>query len=152
MLRRLRIAVSVFFAVVTVALCVLWIRSYRYRDEVNYRYWPTRVVEIVSLQSRVEFANGDSITDWPNRLNSHTISEWKAFRLTHQWGFSGNTVGSPLQVSTPHYVVILATAGLTVAPWLTRIPRRFTLRTLFIATTLLAVILGLIAVLVRYHP
>ena len=28
LIRRLRIAASVFFAVVTVALCVLWVRSY----------------------------------------------------------------------------------------------------------------------------
>jgi hypothetical protein len=108
MVRRLRIAASVFFGLVTVALCVLSWRSYRYRDEINYRYWPDRAVEIVSIQGRVELENGDPINDWPNHLNSHTLSEWKDFQSADHWGFSGNQVGSSLRMNVRHYVLILA--------------------------------------------
>ena len=106
--RRLRIAVSVFFGALTVALCVFWVRSYRFRDEMNYRYWPSRVFEIVSMESRLEFVNGDPISDWPHRFNSHANGEWDSYRMSHPRGFSGgNTVGTPFRVTIPHYAVII---------------------------------------------
>ena len=35
--RQLKIAWTVFFAVLTVALCVLWVRSYKRVDAVNVK-------------------------------------------------------------------------------------------------------------------
>jgi hypothetical protein len=149
MVRRLRIAASVFFAIVTVTLAVLLWRSYRYRDEMNYRYWPDRAIEIVSIRGRVELENGDPITDWPNRLNSYTLSEWKDFQNGDHWGFSGNIVGTPLKIGAPQYVLIPLAVGLAVAAWLNRIPRRYSLRTMLIATTVVALILGAFVILSR---
>jgi len=128
----------------TVALCVLWVRSHRFRDELYYRYWPSRVLEIVSMESRVEFVNGDPISDLPHWFNSHTHSEWKDPRWHNRRGFYGNQVGAPFRVAIPHYVVIIMAASIAALPWFNRIPRHFSLRALLIATTLVAVVLGLI--------
>ena len=46
----------------------------------------------------------------------------------------------------PYWSAALLTGTLTAAPW---IPRRFSLRTLLIATTLVAMVLGLIVILSR---
>ena len=46
-------------------------------------------------------------------------------------------------VIVPYWLLILSTAAITITPWL-RWPTRFSLRTLLIATTLVALLLGLI--------
>lgn len=58
---------------------------------------------------------------------------------------SVSTTELPRIVSCPHGFAVLLFATLAVAPWI----RRFTLRTLLIATTLVAVVLGLIVWAVR---
>jgi hypothetical protein len=116
----------------------------------NVRYWPTRVFEIVSMGSRFEFVNGYPVIDWPHRFNSYTHSEWEAIQLTEQRGFSGgNTVGRPIRVTIPHYAAILVVATLATIPWLHTIPRRFSLRTMLIVTTLVAAVLGLVVAVGR---
>jgi hypothetical protein len=49
----------------------------------------------------------------------------------------------------PYWFLILLTAAIAAAPWL-RWPKRFSLRTLLIATTLVAVVLGLIVAVLRW--
>ena len=44
----------------------------------------------------------------------------------------------------PYYFPFLLTSSLSLAPWVRYLPGRFSLRTLLIATTLVAVVLGLI--------
>jgi len=44
----------------------------------------------------------------------------------------------------PYYFPFFLTSSLSLAPWVRYLPRRFSLRTLLIATTLVAVVLGLI--------
>ena len=48
-----------------------------------------------------------------------------------------------LEIDFPHWCPVLVVATLTAFPWI-RWSKRFTLRTLLIATTLIAVVLGLI--------
>jgi hypothetical protein len=58
----------------------------------------------------------------------------------NKWGLSGRLV------RTPHWLPILLSAALVAAPWLRW---RFSLRTLLIATTLVAVVLGAIVYATR---
>ena len=48
-------------------------------------------------------------------------------------------------VSGPYWLAVLLVGMSASLPWLSLLPKRFSLRTLLIATTLLAVALGLIA-------
>jgi hypothetical protein len=49
-------------------------------------------------------------------------------------------------ISIPHWLLVLASVGLVATSW-PRKSYRFSLRTLFIATTLIAIVLGLVAAL-----
>src|SRR2546423_33436 len=55
------------------------------------------------------------------------------------WQKSGRTI-----YIVPHWFPVLLLATFAVAPWYRRIPHQFSLRTLLIATTLVAVVLGLL--------
>ena len=43
--RRVRIAVSVFFGVLTVAMCVLWVRSYFWRERIVFGTYGDRAIQ-----------------------------------------------------------------------------------------------------------
>jgi hypothetical protein len=53
MLRRVKIAASVFFAVLTVALCVTWVRSYWHFDLILVRLNAPNHLRIVSRRGQV---------------------------------------------------------------------------------------------------
>jgi hypothetical protein len=69
MARKLRIAVSVFFRVLTVALCVLWVRSYSTID-IYQRVEPNNnTLTITSLNGEV----AASSRKWPNAVRSREL-------------------------------------------------------------------------------
>lgn len=136
LIRRLRIAASVFCAVVAVALCVLWVRSYWRRDHVQ---GPWRDSGTINFWSS------------PGQLTIGTVrkpsSSWHLKTLKYpdawlpppvRWGWGGNALGTT--VYFPQRVLVVVFALLSAAPW---IRPRFSLRDLLIATTLVAVVLGL---------
>jgi len=146
MTRRLRIAVSVFFAVLTVLLCVLWLRSFSTREHLRWRVTTSRAVSIASREGII------GVSTWTKNLDG--ISSFV---------FSGPVVGSPprrqmsnplgfefirskeydgLSVVVPYWFTVLTCAICVTIPHVLN-SHRFSLRTLFIATTLLAVVLGL---------
>lgn len=130
-IRCLRIAASVFFAVVTVALCVLWVRSYQWN---GFFY-------------RVD--NGNLTTIGLNKgqvylTHSHGMAQPS---FSRGWSYRGVRAALPATTSKQRLSWVcpfsifttVATVGV-IAPW---IRNRFSLRTLLIATTLVAVVLGL---------
>ena len=81
MRRRVRIAVSVFFGVVAVALCVLWVRSYWWRDVV-WRLRPNNVLTTLGSDCGTIFVS-HGLTD-PLRSLSLQVSErdvWEIGRM-----------------------------------------------------------------------
>ena len=156
MLKYLRIAVTAVSLTACVLLIALWVRSsYWWMDDVSLilfkdtagvsqmlilRSWSSVVVfhtrpyhGAVPYRSRVssEYAPYDpSDAVYSSVLN-------KRWQLSYDWG------GSELQVHCPHWLIIAIFAIVAAAPWVPRL-RRFSLRTLLIATTLVAVVLGVI--------
>ena len=65
-------------------------------------------------------------------------------------GFAYYDDGLVTALITPHWLPALLSATLAVIPWVGSIPYRFSLRTLLIATTLVAVVLGLIVIGLRW--
>ena len=59
------------------------------------------------------------------------------------WGFGSSRTGSVFLLFLPHWYVVLLTTVLAALPWIFQVRYRFSIRTLLIATTLVAVVLGL---------
>jgi hypothetical protein len=144
--RHLKIAWAVFFAVLTVALCVLWVRSYWCVDNIGKS--PNI---LFSNQGTVHFSwrDGEPWIDWtlwhypiPARnLNSpFAVSKapWQ-FQL-RIFGLKNHTIWDP------HWFLALGFAAIAPLSWL---PFRFSLRTMLIVTTLVAVALALTVYLAR---
>ena len=146
--RKLRIAWSVTWGVVAVLLCVLWVRSYRLND---YLYRLDQFNQITTLRSY----SGDLyfermialplIQDGPPRPPPSPHG-WKydsvvALKDNVPRSFKFVKVPSGFRVYLPFWLFVAASATLGAIPWLRF---RFSLRTLLIATTVVAIALGVI--------
>jgi hypothetical protein len=146
MVRRLRIAVSIFFAVAGVALCVLWVRSYFTRDYLRLRPSENRFFAISSREGIIglsTWTKGIQGSEWelestpvtglpPKRKISNPVGI-EIFRSEEFGGLSG---------VFPYWLAVLISVLTGIGThWL---PSRFSLCTLLIAITLVAVVLGLI--------
>jgi hypothetical protein len=154
MKRRLRIAVSVFFAVAAVLLCVLWVRSYWWRDRIVIPLTAARTLRVDSDHGKFQFETyGKGMGEWYLSLTAIAHTEisaaWKSFTSSpepqdrQQWRWEETHTGR-FFVYVPHWFLVLLTASIAIitaaAPW---IGRHFSRRTMLIAVTLLAVLLGL---------
>jgi hypothetical protein len=142
--RKLRIAFSVTCAIACVLLIALWVRSYWTVDSVDWQRSGWR------HDLRINSVHGGAGIAW--RENGYDASIMKfehgsiVGRLlllqdgerTTFWWFHKLMPG---EAYIPFWPLVLVSGMLAAMPW---IRWRFTLRTLLIATTLVAVVLGLI--------
>ena len=140
---KLRIAASVFFAVVTVALCVLWVRSYRSEDRLS-GHAASVGVRFYSSRGWIVCFKNNAISPgqytWSMELGSDYWLAPDDSRLGFSSPVSFFSGATTSNISMPHWFVIVIASSLVVIPW---IRWRFSLRTLLIATTLVAIVLGL---------
>jgi hypothetical protein len=147
LIRRLRIAASVFFAAVTVALCVLWVRSHwmGHSWELGFGTTSARCVAVVGqIGAGVELRKpGQWIFDFDLYWLDNDVRQKTARLTTYGFGYIVDPNLSLLIV--PLWLPIGVTATTAWACGCCQIHqfRRFSLRTLLIATTLVAVVLGL---------
>jgi hypothetical protein len=148
--RKLRIAWSVTCGVLCLLLIVLWVRSYWW-DEVFFfpaggkRYhsqsWCGRIVV-----GRSEFKKGQArnVQFWRQPVTSglreiaHIGENVLGFKYLH------SPPPSLISVTFPDWFLVSVFATVAVLPWIRKLSWRFSLRTLLIATTLVAVMLGLV--------
>ncbi len=150
--RKLRIAWSVVWGVVAVLLIVLWVRSYWKLDGVSGNRG-NHYVYLDTLQGELHFARivPSSAGPIPWRafhnpivdtdLQSRDASQKGSHRVL---GFAWKVFGNGWQVAVALWLPALISGVIAVAPWTRQLYWRFSLRTLLIATTLVAVVLGLI--------
>jgi hypothetical protein len=129
--RKLRIAWSVAWGVVAVLLCLLWVRSHYYYDLGTSGIVPIRgslyMTQKIAMQPRYT-----------------STARFVRTMLGTQAVPAADFVVEPLDAFTiPFWFLVLVTGAASRAPWF-RWPTHFSLRTLLIATTLVAVALGLI--------
>ena len=88
----------------------------------------------------IEAAGGDATEKGFNVATGRTMSGLSP------WEFHSITAQEPRAtwLTFPFWLPVLVSAMLSAIPWIRQLPWRFTLRTLLIATTLIAVGLGLI--------
>jgi hypothetical protein len=157
MLRRLLNIASVVCFVACVAIVALWVRSYQSWYEWRGRWADTRAFSAESIQGRLivnEFhLNPD--TKWPSRLDGAPIGKSMKFPDLHLEPGMLSPLGiltyfseTASAVIMPYWCLVLVSGSLAQILRM-RWPWRFNLRGLFIATTFVAVVLGMMAWLDR---
>jgi len=145
---KLRISWSVVCGIATVLLIVLWVRSYwtfQAREGSLWHVQSARGVLVV-----FEFPIAQKWQSWSFPVDQIEQAEHLKYYVTGSaipsgpGTMSGSTtvsnIGSPW-ATLAYWMIALPLTALAAAPW---IRRRFSLRTLLVATTLVAVMLGLI--------
>jgi hypothetical protein len=157
--RKLRIAFSVVCGIACWLLIVLWVRSYFYRDSKIIDLPAPHFVQFRSQCGQISCALGElpsSLAAWgPDRIMlgrnftepakslAIPISAEDRPPLISSFAFEWNQYRDGVEVLVPYSFLVLISGGLATAPWI-KWSKRFSLRTLLIATTLVAAVLGLI--------
>jgi hypothetical protein len=132
--RKLRIAWSVFWGLASVLLIVLWVRSY-WRIEYIRAGAPPPCIEIKSAGGKFHFYRFSSAGKAFFDFESLSYIEGDPTFATNTWDSYDSWY-----IVIPDWFATVAATMLGTTPWLRW---RFSLRTLLIATTLVAVVLGL---------
>jgi hypothetical protein len=154
--RKLRIAWSVGWGVACVLLIVLWIHSYWYQDQIVV--WMSNSMDVHSLSWHGWMGVGYSwfdtkLEDMSRHGNTRVHFHYMGPHVDPPYppaGWARSAHNTPAQfycgLILPFWFPVLLSAAIAAVPW---IRCRFTLRTLLIATTLVAVVLGAIVWAVR---
>jgi hypothetical protein len=147
-LRYLRIAFSTTCLIACVLLIALCARSYHFDDMVDGPVKGGKAAFIQSRVGRIMFGMGPRYHDdpWQWRRSEKFKHVDQVMEATYKDEFLGFqvTIGTRVFFHLPYWFCILLFASfgaIGVLPWLSW---RFSLRTLLIATTLVAVVLGMI--------
>jgi hypothetical protein len=125
--RYLRIAFSAVCCITCLLLIALWVRSYVVYDRIVVHY-PSGLEWFIAYSNK-----GVYIVSTYALLAPHANVQW--------WSFERNRWGTA--VCLPYSLTVLAACVVSITPWLRW---RFSLRALLIATTVVAAILGIIAI------
>jgi hypothetical protein len=148
MLKYLRIAVTAVGLTACVLLVALWVRSYWRLDGISMPITTTRKVEVWSGGARVEFRMADygGPSGPSSRWNVVSLSRQevldyvKAAGIKRETRYFGRTQSGFLLPIWLFVLVAITMATAALLPW------QFSLRTLLIAMTLVAVGLGVIVI------
>jgi hypothetical protein len=142
--RKLRIAWSVVWGLLAVLLIVLWVRSYWHRE--TFARVDANGISVCSI------TNGGLILE---RISGSVVGGIKTWGAQWRWTEDDDILGPQLTTKTgipvgirttfvQFWQLVLLCTVFTVLPSRPWWSNQFSLRTLLIATTLVAVVLGLI--------
>jgi hypothetical protein len=146
MLRYARYAAATFFALLAAGFVALWVRSYYNHDVVMWRISDTRALSVTSVRGKIIWhpfeATGLTKTlAWEaSPLMPGDWSRFDAAVETGHWIYIGGA--EPEAFVVPHWVLAALSLALTALFTFNR-TWRYSLRTILVATTLLAAVLGL---------
>jgi hypothetical protein len=144
----LRFGFSATCGLASVLICVLWVRSYWWYESFCYR-GPKEAVGVESAWGTIWLYRNSSpdrtrgIGWYLSRYERSPFDKPYATVLGFDWRWESDV----FWVGLPHWLPATALVALAALPW-TR--WRFSLRTLLIATTLVAVVLGFIVAVLRW--
>ena len=162
MLKYLRIAVTALSLTACLLLVVLWVRSYWWCDILE-KHTASQLLQVDSQRGRLSFWQFNPVTlkmspkDTKDLLGAVAIDRFYSFcpvangprrPYWHQVSMLGvGRFGGELDrvMFVPHWLLVLILAACTAVPWV-QWSKRFSLRTMLIATTLVAVVLGFVVV------
>ena len=151
--RYLRIAVTALSLTVCVLLIALWVRSYYRNDALFGPDFTSGISGFGSVQGGASFfkSSRQPLPREKWRIHSEVIGgngaddEWFLWpEYDIGYGFGALKRPAFRVFVIPHWFLVLVFAVIAISPWL---PSRFTIRTILIATTIIAVLLGLIVCL-----
>jgi hypothetical protein len=156
MLRRLLNIASIVCLVACVALMGMWVRSYHWNDSLTAQAAHSKLYQVATCSGQMEVSLGCRLVG-PITADLHS---WSVGSYESQPNPFLPTSGMPntlqrigFNSSGPIFVMpfwfLVLTSGSLAMLFQLRWPLRFNLRSLFIATTFLAVVLGMIAWLDR---
>jgi hypothetical protein len=156
MLKYLRIAVTALSLTACVLLIALWVRSYTYGPTVLIGQIRDTSLRIDSGLGRIVLCVGADVPGPGPKDGSVDIEtfSWEAFDQYERDIWRAYAANQPIpgrqrkmmKLNLPHWFVVVLLASIAPIPWLPW-SKRFGLRTLLIATTLVAVALGVIVLL-----
>jgi hypothetical protein len=140
---------------VAVLLIALWVRSYWWENGFAFRL-SSRIVSVSSWPSGVTLLTVQSTRNLFSRFYNDPINgRWRGDLIQYDGQPVPTTMGfrwlykpTSLAVTAPYRVLVLFPIAMIFLPWISW-SRQFTIRTLLIATTLIAAILGVIVILSR---
>ena len=150
-LRYFRITWTVFCVIACVLLIALWVRSYEHYEQITNSRGEC-IVE--SWRGRLWIFSGP-LRSLGNGLHTFSlsgseyedISQRLKMRPLDTFGFNAQV--TPIGICFPHWFASSVLLAFAALPWIRHLKWRFSLQTLLIATTLVAVVLGLIVWLSR---
>lgn len=146
--RKLWIAWSIWWGAVAVLFMVLWVRSYWWYDIANVS--GTGTASFLSYRGGFGFVHSMSASTQGIQSvavdDIRGIIESKDVEKASYWQFFVR--GSEVWIRVPYWFLVMLFGVLTAVPW-PRWSKRYSLRTLLIATTLVAVGLGVIIYFMR---
>jgi hypothetical protein len=152
--RKLRIAWSVMWGLAAVLLIVLWVRSYRLLDDLNIPLWNQNVISIGTVSGTFGISRGlagDPHLEYVTLPTSEYLQSRNSNKMPPISALLGgiSTAGWGFEMFIPDWFLLITFVAMGAAPWIRQRSWQFSLRTLLIATTLIAVVLGLIVWLVK---
>jgi hypothetical protein len=150
MFRKLRIAFSVVCGIVCLLLILLWARSYWATDLISRIDSRKIATTFGSQYGALYFAHFDAEIAYTGTGNSSAPRQWAYKSLGGYHANNGLFVWkrseSSLKAALPHWAVAILALMIGAGSWL---PWRFSLRSLLIATTLVALLLGAVVYALR---
>jgi hypothetical protein len=140
-LSLLRTTFSAVCVVICALLITLWVQSNQWRHEVFGIPYPKGTLAIVSINGTLDLHTFPATANdiFGDRIDSLDDELYGYSNIPSTIGPNG--VKSSPSVAIPHWAALIICSIVGAAPWL---PTRFSLRTLLLAMTLIAVGLGLI--------
>ncbi len=141
------------WGIVAVLLVVMWVRSYCRSDALHRILSTNRLygwgveTTVSNFPGNIEYRSDTIIsgtilsTGWQLTDYSEPIGRMKTDHPV-RFGFLWNK--DHKSIAFPHWSVAIVIGAVLLMPWSLNLPNRFTLRTLLIAMTLVAVGLGLV--------
>jgi hypothetical protein len=139
MLKYLRIAVTALCLTACLLLVALWVRSFWWRDSIALNHLVFWSADIESSRGGITAWAGED-RDFPWAYDRRT---YRAAGLNQTFETSLMNTGQGARVAVPYWILICTLIPIAAIPWLPW-SSRFSLRTLLIATTLVAVGLGIV--------
>jgi hypothetical protein len=152
--RKLRIAWSVAWGIACVLLIVFWVRSYWYLDTGYCQLFQSPTIAAMSVEGRFLIgveqpgSSGTQLGFGSRSLKAVPREVIPMGMDKSKFGFNAKTYAIGWILEAPPCSIVGIGLFAVAVPWI-RWPKHFTLRTLLIATTLVAVVLGLIVWLRR---
>jgi hypothetical protein len=154
MFRHWRIQATLICFALLLAVIVFWVRSYSWEDQLHWTYSRASDLDLSSQVGMLEFRilslPGIHRTGWETNRREITQQEkdlvraWRKQNTFASLGFRGIYDPFQIAVTVPYWFISIIFALLCGLPWYWR-RFNFSLRTFFIAFTVLAVLLGFIA-------